>query len=572
MRTLRALRAIVWLRWRLLKNSLTGSRKRDTLEQMSRALALVVPLIIVALSVGTFVTVSVVGFIAGSMLADGRLGPAPTLLVVRLMVGLMAFTILVLALVSPTQSSLSRYTRLLLLPIQRRVLHLVEVVASLADPWMAVLAAGLTMLAVGLVAGGEAAVGMAALAAAALTVAAVVSGASLAGFLVAWLMRDRRRGELFTLVFVMVISLASFVPAVFSGSLEEETRSPRDGTKQRRSIGPDELDRRLPAWSRYLPSEVHGRTVRAALDGNSGAVAVGLGLLAGEAMLLFLASAFVHRRMLDSLEGDQSRRRRKDVVFGNPTLPLLTPPASAVALATIRGSFRTVRGRLTILLPGPMLGMMTAVFKTVPQETWAAGAARYGFLLFGAMTVFTFYAMQAISMNLFGSDRAGLTLQLLSPVSDRQLAWGKVAGMAILTAAGLAVALPIALIVATPVMPAYWIAVCLGAVATFFLLAPLWILFSALFPVAADLSKTGAAGNPHPLPMFAGLLCTALFSAPTLGILGIAHFWLESPIAAVGLAIVWLGVAVGVGIPLVNAASRVIRTRRENLALVGQGR
>ena len=42
MGTLRGLRAIVWLRWRLLRNSISGGRKRDSLEQVSRAMALMV--------------------------------------------------------------------------------------------------------------------------------------------------------------------------------------------------------------------------------------------------------------------------------------------------------------------------------------------------------------------------------------------------------------------------------------------------------------------------------------------------------------------------------------------------
>ena len=37
---MRNLRAFVWLRWRLLVNSLRGGRKRDRLEEISRVLAM----------------------------------------------------------------------------------------------------------------------------------------------------------------------------------------------------------------------------------------------------------------------------------------------------------------------------------------------------------------------------------------------------------------------------------------------------------------------------------------------------------------------------------------------------
>jgi len=569
---LRCLRAIVWLRWRLLKNSMAGGRKRDTLEQMSRALALIMPLLVVALSAGTFLAVSIVGFIGGTLMSDGSLESGPGLLVVRLLLGIMAFTIVTLAVVSPTQSTLSRYTRLLLLPISRRVLHVVEVAASLADPWIAVVGAGLTTFAIGLYAGGRPLVAFAAFAAAALTVAVIVCTGALSGFLVAWLMRDRRRGELFTLIFVLGFSLVSFIPAFMSRSLDENKTEVEDGVRVRRQINVDEFDRNLPIWTRVLPSEVHGRTIAAALASNRTGVGIGLTTLLIEAAGLFWLSSRVHRRMLGSLEGDQSRRRSTEIKLSGRRWPMLTPGASAVAMALVRTAFRTVRGRLTILLPGPMLAMLTGVFQGIPQETWAADAARSGYLLFGASIVFTFYSIQAVSMNLFGSDRAGLTLQLLSPLTDRDLAVGKIAGFAAVVGAGVAVCLAAALAVARSGPPEYWVAVFLGAVATFFLISPVAIWFSALFPVQSDLSKTGSGGNPHGFPMIAGTFLTALLAAPVLGILAAAHFVFKAPIAAIPLSLAWVLIAAAIGIPLVNVSSRMIGVRRENLAMVAQGK
>ena len=400
---------------------------------MSRALALIVPLMIVVTSIGTFLAVSAVGYVGGRMMASGVLEIASGLLVLRLLLGLLMFAIVSLAIVSPAQSALSRYTRLLLLPIQRRVLHLIEVLAALGDPWIAVVAAGLTMFAIGVFAGGRPLAAMVALAAAMLTVAVVVCAGSLAGFLVAWLMRDRRRGELFTLIFVIAFSLMALIPAFLTRAGARPTKETDAGgagpadriARQIHQINVDEFDRHLPGWTWYVPSEVYGRTIGAAMAGDRRAVARGLAVLAAEATVLFVISARVHRRMMGALEGDRSRRRSTEIELGSPPLPLLSPGASAVAWALIHGSLRSVRGRLTILLPGPMLALLVAVFKRLPQETWTADAASRGYLLFGGSVVFTFYAMHAISLNLFGSDRAGLTMQLLAPVTDRELAWGK---------------------------------------------------------------------------------------------------------------------------------------------------
>src|SRR5262245_52421667 len=119
MRTLRTLRAIVWLRWRLLRNSVSSGRKRDALEQMSRALALVMPVLVASLSIGTLVAVSIVGFLGGRAVGSGLVDAPTGIFIVRVILGAMTFAVVALALASPTQTSMSKYSRLLLLPIHR---------------------------------------------------------------------------------------------------------------------------------------------------------------------------------------------------------------------------------------------------------------------------------------------------------------------------------------------------------------------------------------------------------------------------------------------------------------------
>ena len=360
-------------------------------------------------------------------------------------------------------------------------------------------------------AGGRADGALAAFLAAMASGAVLVCAASLTSFLIAWLMRSRRRGELFTLVFVLGFTVVSFLPMFASRSREGEDEQQ---SGEEKPFVVQEFDRRLPVWVRYLPSEIHGRTIMAGLTGTRTEVATGIGLLLAQAALLFVASARVHRRMLNSLEGDSGRRRSADIRTPIRKVPFLSPAASAVAWAMYRGALRTVRGRLTILLPGPMLAMLTFAFRNVPQETWARSAAEQGYLLLAVSIVFTLYSLHAVSMNLFGSDRAGLTMQLLVPLSNRELAWGKVAGFAMIILTGLVICLSASLAVARSGPPAYWIATLLGGAAAFILICPVALWMSALFPVASDLSKTGGGGNPHPVPMIVGTLCTVLFAAP----------------------------------------------------------
>ena len=113
------------------------------------------------------------------------------------------------------------------------------------------------------------------------------------------------------------------------------------------------------------------------------------------------------------------------------------------------------------------------------DERFAVMLAANGHLMVGAGGLFCLYAMQALTMNMFGSDRSGLTLQFLSPIADRDLARGKVAGCGMIFGVGLALAVGSALLVAANSPPSLWIAVVLGVVATYILLSPLFVWLSA---------------------------------------------------------------------------------------------
>jgi len=568
---LRAVRALVWLRWRLLANSIRGGQKRDRMEQVSRALGLFVPIILVVLSLGSVLGISIVGFVGGRAVAHSALEPDVAVFILRLaLIGSLGLLTIV-TIVSPHQTNTARYTRLLLLPIRRRTLHLVEVLASLADPTVAFIVPGLLAFVAGLAIFGSARAAFWALAATVGVTFVFASFAALISFLVGWLLRSRRRSELFTLVFVLGISLVSFTPALLGERREARNRRvPRD---QRPAFSVDAFDRRLPAWTGAIPSELFGRAVRAGLEGQPARAGLAIVWLLLEGGLAYGASIAVHRKLLTTLEGERVRRRNAKELSSLGRLPFLSPAASAVAFAQARNGLRSVRGRLLVLLPGPMIAMMTLLFRQMgSDERFAVTLSSNGHLMVGAGGVFSLYAMQALTMNMFGSDRAGLTLQFLMPIPDRELARGKVAGCGLIFLVALALAVVGAILVAVNTSPALLIAVVIGVIATYVLLSPLFVWFSALFPVASDLSKTGSGGNPHPLPMFAGTILVLLFAAPAALIVAVSEFWLQRPALAPLLMLGWLAVAAAIALPLVGVASRAIGARRENLAMVAQGK
>ena len=226
------------------------------------------------------------------------------------------------------RATITRYTRLLLLPIPAASCTWSRSRANLADPWLALVAAGLLAFAVGSGRRRRPGAASAALARRADHAgAARVRSARSLGFLVGWLFRSRRRGELFTLSCRVRVSLR-LVPADVlrvDSSRDAAPRGRRSGEPRRTA---DHLRgvrsrrcRRGPA--RCRPRSTAGRC-SARFVGDAGRRAFGICVLGGQAALLFVASSRVHRRMLESLEGDVAAAAdRRAAMATVPGLPLL---------------------------------------------------------------------------------------------------------------------------------------------------------------------------------------------------------------------------------------------------------
>lgn len=562
---IRQLRAFAWLRWRLLLNGVRGSKRRDTLEQISRVLALAAPAAIVVFSLGSVAALSVGGFLVGRALASGAPIADPALLFVRGGLALQLLLVVFMPLGLGVQST-AKYARFLLLPIPRRLLHLVEVLSGIADPWIFVVLPGLVLLSGGVLLGGAPAASAVALIAGAGFAGVLLALSALVSFVSAWLMRDRRRAELMTLLFVLGISLAALLPHSWGANLERRNRSDRAQGRDRSAVTVARVEAALPGWTRMLPSEMYGRalSVSALQRRPLAGVAWAAGLWM-QAAAVYLLSGVVYRRLLDAGEG-QARRRNGRTLSGLPRVPLLSPAASAVAAAQFRTGMKSVRGRLAVLLPGPMMGLLALVVSRTPEEAeWIARIPANGHLVFGASLIFALYAVQPFTMNQFASDRAGLTLQLLLPVSARELVWGKTAGTFGLFAAAGLLALLVTAISTGGGSPVLWSAVVLGGCATFLLLSPVAAAISALLPVKADLSKTGSGGNPHGAAMLVGTFLVLIAAAPAVLILLIAPRF--GAVATLGASLGWLALVTAIAVPLLGLVAGLVTNRRENLYL-----
>jgi hypothetical protein len=329
------------------------------------------------------------------------------------------------------------------------------------------------------------------------------------------------------------------------------------------------FDAALPRWTHAIPSELYGLSLNSAMAGRQGTAWLAVVVLIAEGLLLFAASSAVHARLIGSLENEQDHRRRISKPLGGFELPFVRPSVAAVAMTYLRMALRSVRGRLAILLPAPMLLAIAVLVRRMPDVPDGMSAVFHrGDLLFGVGSVLALHALQPFTMNLFGTDRAGLTLLFLSPIDDRDLARGKILGCALLLGVSMSLCLVGAVIVAPGGEVWTWLAVPIGIAAVWLWASPLAVWLSILFPVAADLSKTGKGGNPHPLAMLVGLVAVMALLVPTALLFVAAEFWLREPPLVLVLELSWLLVAVLVAWPLLNLAASSLSSRRENLALL----
>jgi hypothetical protein len=106
-----------------------------------------------------------------------------------------------------------------------------------------------------------------------------------------------------------------------------------------------------------------------------------------------------------------------------------------------------------------------------------------------------------------------------------------------------------------------------GGLATYVAVTPVAAILSALFPVAADMSKAGSGGNPHVAAGLTGMIAIGLAALPVIAITvpgllpGAAHSVLLMVMVA------WLAVVTVFAWLLLGVVSKVVTARRENLFL-----
>jgi hypothetical protein len=560
---LRILRAFVWLRWRVLVNSLERTGSRDMIERFSIATEKLGPILALVLLIPTALGLTVVGLVGGHELTRGGWSGPFEIIRYFLLVG----TVLTIfgPIVLPTRGG-ENAVRFLLLPISRRLLYTAHVAAALADPWILLVVPVVISVPLGLAIGG--ALGTAALALlAGLALLVLVSGlTSLTSSVIELLLRNRRRSEFVMLVLILVLPLIGFVPQLIVRQ-DRHQRARERVVHQVPADGSPTRAQRLAADAfAYVPSELYRRTAITArtspLDGT--------GPLAG---LLVFASAIqalsfaAYRRMLDMPVTQGARRAGAFGGLWGRTIPGLSPGASAVAFTQLRLAMRTPRGRS--ILAAPLLMIVLFGFMLMRpggggRVPVLASASGLGLAIFGCFI--SLAAIVPLAANQFAIDKAGFTRQMLSPLSIGELLAGKAIGNAMIAAVPGFCCFILPAIVLPSGSPGLWAALFFAVVAAYALTAPVSAALSAVFPRRVDLSSIGNASNAHQAAGLLGMLAILLAGVPSALLAFLALAILERPELVPVFVFGWCVVAVLTGRLLFVPVKRLVARRCETLA------
>ena len=556
---LRILKAFAWLRWRMLINSLEKTGSRDTFERFSIAIEKLGPLLAAVLLIPSALFLAGLGVAGGYLLATG--GSRLPFAAARYLL----LPVPILAIVGPLflpAADRTNPVRLLLLPIPRGTLYVAQASAAFGDPWHILLVPLIAGVPAGLAVGGALLPAVACLLMGVLLVGSLIGISALATSVLHLVVRDRRRGELAALIFIIVIPVVAMLP----GMLNAQRESSRGHRRQPV----------FPAWMTSMgtralslyPTEmfVNGTQGASTADGKQAAAAVAG--LAVTCAVVHALGMLAFARVLASPGTTGARRSMPMRAAWGTRLPGLSTGASAVALAQLRLALRTPRGRSILLSP-------LAVFIMFGIMMYRSGDMDFGPIRtgngLGLATFGSFICLMAIlpmAMNQFAIDRAGLTMTLLSPLRDEELLAGKAAGNALIIAAPAAFCIVGGLLLFPGGTAASWLALVLGLVSVYLVVAPVAAMCSAAFPRAVDMNSIGRGSNAHGAAGLIGMLSFVAAGIPPFLLAMVATRLLERPSLALVLIAVWCLIAYVIGRMLFIPARRLFAARRENLAMI----
>jgi hypothetical protein len=556
----RTFRAFVWMRWRVLVNSLERTGSRDTLERFSIAIERLGPIMAMVLLIPSSIGLLALGITAGFGLGTGAWTLPMEFVRYFLLLGLMLT--LIGPMVLPTRDG-GNAVRLLLLPIPRSVLYASQVASAVADPWIALMVPVVVGVPIGLAVGLAFTAALIALLAGIAFLVLVASLTALASSVIHLLLRDRRRGELVMLLLIVVLPLMGILPRLIEPWNDQQGR--RLTREERRALPPGRAARIMMRVAPYVPSELYRRTTMAGRR-NPPAAAQPLAALAAIAMGVAGVGFAAFRRVLDMPMTMGVRRAGSFGGLWDRVIPGLSPAASAVAFAHYRLALRSPRGRATMFTPILMPLVLGGVFLRRGGGLSSSLGSDRGVALAAFGCFASILALLPLAMNQFAIDKGGFTRQMLSPLIIRDLLAGKAVGNALIAMGPALFCFGAAALVFPGRSPALWLSLPLAFVATFLVFAPAAAALSAIFPKVADLNSIGNSGNAHQAAGILGMLFLLVSVAPSVLLFLFATAYLHRVELLPLMLLAWCAIAFGLSQAFFIPVRRLVARRSETLA------
>lgn len=551
------LKALAWLRWRLFVNGSVHAMRRDLLRRFA---GWAQPVTLAAMGcafVPSGIVLSLVAVAFGWAVVSHEIADENARTLLR--IGTLFFVLggVVMPIAHGGRSALPAISRLLLLPIDRRLLHRMHFAAGLFEPVLLFLTFPVILMPLGMAVGGRLVGAVLALVAG---VCLVLFEAGIGSWLYSWtvlFLSRRQRAQTIFLVVVCTACVLGFTPLLF----------------QNVSVPPEVVER---LWLLNPPGELYTLAVTGAADGDFLPALAGVLGLALAAAGVYRLSRHAYGRVLVMTAGSAPSSPSKPMELQRTLwLPGLGKDASLVASYQLRMALRTVVGKTALLQPSLMVGLFGVLLLRARSELPELVTSNASLLLLLFAAGLAVLGPMSFQFNQFALDRGGATQLALLPLAAEGVVHGKAAAHLLLAAAGFAPAAVMAVLFTRPdPLAALTAAGSAGLIllSSQFLLAPVAVVASALLPRAVNFNKPFTESQPHNLAVLAGLF-TAPFAVSLAGALALTGvFVFESRLVALFLLCLWTVATFLIARILLPATTELYRRRRETLLLTAQNR
>lgn len=410
---------LVWLKWRLLRNSLRSSKA--VVNKVASLLGMLVALLF---SMSVALVLGVVAYVISEpdrlneILSRTEARDLPAAITSEfILFSILGFLYLMWATLPLTLGGSKQFdaSKLLIYPITLRKLFAVDFISELSTLHSVVAIPAILGLSIGAGLGSGNLV-MTLLAA----VPAILFGVALSKWLStimgALMRRKRARGETIIALLGALAGLGGALAGQLAPVIFRHVESLRS--------------------LRWTPPGAAAFMLLARDPSDSWNYAVAFVTLSVYSIALIVATYFIARRAALGLEG---RRKRKETIadqsaaagYTGWNLPLLAPDLSAVVEKELRYAMRNAQMRMMALMPLILIVIRLFNSSSLESSTKAGSGAAQEFMTYGSGLIATggvlyvFLILAGLSCNAFAFEEGGMRALILSPVDRRKILLGK---------------------------------------------------------------------------------------------------------------------------------------------------